>query len=125
MLYEVITINFENYGAPVPCLKSPSENEEYESYLALIPGVVLGNIYEEFGSRLLEQNVRSFLQFTGKINRGIRKTIKEEPHMFLAFNNGIAATADELRIVEMPNNGHAISWAKDFQIVNGGRNNFV
>ena len=116
-----IEINFENYGAPVPCLKSPSENEEYESYLALIPGVVLGNIYEEFGSRLLEQNVRSFLQFTGKINRGIRKTIKEEPHMFLAFNNGIAATADELKIVEMPNNGHAISWAKDFQIVNGGQ----
>jgi len=116
-----IEINFNDYGGLVPCLKAPSENEDYESYLALIPGETLANIYEEYGSRLLEQNVRSFLQFTGKINRGIRKTIKEEPHMFLAFNNGIAATADELGIKELPDGEKAIVWAKDFQIVNGGQ----
>jgi mRNA-degrading endonuclease YafQ of YafQ-DinJ toxin-antitoxin module len=116
-----IEINFEKYGGIIPCLKSPSENEDYESYLALIPGVTLANIYEEYGSRLLEQNVRSFLQFTGKINRGIRKTIKDEPHMFLAFNNGIAATADELELQDLSNGGKAIVWAKDFQIVNGGQ----
>lgn len=116
-----IEINFEEYGGIIPCLKSPSENEDYESYLALIPGVTLANIYEEYGSRLLEQNVRSFLQFTGKINRGIRKTIKDEPHMFLAFNNGIAATADELELQDLSNGGKAIVWAKDFQIVNGGQ----
>jgi mRNA-degrading endonuclease YafQ of YafQ-DinJ toxin-antitoxin module len=116
-----IEINFENYGGVLPCLESPSENDDYESYLALIPGATLANIYEEYGSRLLEQNVRSFLQFTGKINKGIRKTIKEEPHMFLAFNNGIAATADELSLQDMPGGGKAIVWAKDFQIVNGGQ----
>ena len=116
-----IEINFENYGGILPCLESPSENDDYESYLALIPGATLANIYEEYGSRLLEQNVRSFLQFTGKINKGIRKTIKEEPHMFLAFNNGIAATADELSLQNMPGGGKAIVWAKDFQIVNGGQ----
>lgn len=116
-----IEINFNDYGEVIPCLKSPIENDDYESYLALIPGATLANIYEEYGSRLLEQNVRSFLQFTGKINRGIRKTIKEEPHMFLAFNNGIAATADELKIKELPDGGKAIIWAKDFQIVNGGQ----
>jgi len=116
-----IEINFEEYGGVIPCLESPSENEDYESYLALIPGITLANIYEEYGSRLLEQNVRSFLQFTGKINRGIRKTIKDEPHMFLAFNNGIAATADELELQVLSNGGKAIVWAKDFQIVNGGQ----
>lgn len=116
-----IEINFENYGGILPCLESPSENEDYESYLALIPGITLANIYEEYGSRLLEQNVRSFLQFTGKINKGIRKTIKEEPHMFLAFNNGIAATADELELIKLADGGKAIVWAKDFQIVNGGQ----
>lgn len=116
-----IEINFDDYGGLVPCLKATSENEDYESYLALIPGKTLANIYEEYGSRLLEQNVRSFLQFTGKINRGIRKTIKEEPHMFLAFNNGIAATADELEIKELAGGEKAIVWAKDFQIVNGGQ----
>lgn len=116
-----IEINFEDYGGILPCLKSPSVNEDYESYLALIPGATLANIYEEYGSRLLEQNVRSFLQFTGKINKGIRKTIKEEPHMFLAFNNGIAATADELELRKLADGGKAIVWAKDFQIVNGGQ----
>jgi hypothetical protein len=116
-----IEINFNDYGQAIPCLKSPGENEDYETYLALIPGVTLANIYEEYGSRLLEQNVRSFLQFTGKINKGIRKTIKEESHMFLAFNNGIAATADELNITTSPDGHQEIVWAKDFQIVNGGQ----
>jgi hypothetical protein len=116
-----IEIKFEDYGSPIPCLKAPYENDDYESYLALIPGSTLAGIYEEYGARLLEQNVRSFLQFTGKINKGIRKTIKDEPHMFLAFNNGIAATADELEIKVMEDGSSAIVWAKDFQIVNGGQ----
>ena len=61
-----------------------------------MPGQGLAMLYKQFGARLLEQNVRSFLQFTGKINRGIRKTINEESHMFLAYNNGISATADNI-----------------------------
>lgn len=74
------------------------------------------------GARLLEQNVRSFLQFTGKINKGIRNTILKEQHMFMAFNNGIAATAEEVTISDLPNNqGKAIAQVKDFQIVNGGQ----
>ena len=116
-----IEIDFAQYGGVLPCVKAQVFNEEYESYLALIPGITLAKICEEFGPRLLEQNVRSFLQFTGKINRGIRNTIKIEPHMFLAFNNGIAATADEVRFDESSNNGLSISWARDFQIVNGGQ----
>jgi hypothetical protein len=82
----------------------------------------LAEIYEQYGARLLEQNVRSFLQFTGKINKGIRKTIKEEPHMFMAFNNGIAATAEEVSIHVLPDNkGFGIETVKDFQVVNGGQ----
>lgn len=117
-----IEINFAENGGVLPCVVAPSENDDYQSYLAIVPSIVLANIYEQFGARLLEQNVRSFLQFTGKINKGIRKTIKEEPHMFLAFNNGIAATAEELKFDDLPDNkGKAITWAKDFQIVNGGQ----
>lgn len=117
-----IEIDFESEGTPIPCLANLNENDDHESYLAVIPGVALKNIYERYGSRLLEQNVRSFLQFTGKINKGIRKTILEEPHMFFAFNNGIAATAEEVKIIDLPNNqGKAIAEAKNFQIVNGGQ----
>jgi hypothetical protein len=117
-----IEINFELNDASLPCIVTNNHNEEYQSYLAIIPGEVLANIYEQYGSRLLEQNVRSFLQFTGKINKGIRKTIIEEPHMFLAFNNGIAATAEDVKLIDLPHGkGKAIGLVKDLQIVNGGQ----
>jgi len=117
-----IEINFEQSGYKVPCIVNESENSDYQSWLAIIPGLGLADIYEQYGARLLEQNVRSFLQFTGKINKGIRNTILKEQHMFMAFNNGIAATAEEVTITDLPNNqGKAIAQVKDFQIVNGGQ----
>jgi hypothetical protein len=117
-----IAIDFIKDGFEVPCIISPSENEEYQSYLAIIPGQALATIYERFGSRLLEQNVRSFLQFTGKINKGIRNTILREQHMFLAFNNGIAATAEKISLeTSGDGKGWIISNVQDFQIVNGGQ----
>jgi hypothetical protein len=120
--YIPIELNFKADGFSVPCIPSPSVNEEYQSYLAIIPGEALASIYERFGSRLLEQNVRSFLQFNGKINKGIRNTILKEPEMFLAFNNGIAATADEIELEDNENgSGKIISVVKDLQIVNGGQ----
>ena len=117
-----IEIDFESSGVQIPCIDSQIDNSDYQSYLAIVPGAALASIYEQYGPRLLEQNVRSFLQFTGKINKGIRKTILEEPHMFLAFNNGIAATAEEVRLIDLKdNNGKGIGYVKDFQIVNGGQ----
>lgn len=117
-----IEINFEEDGFEVPCIESNSDNQEYRSYLAIIPGMALASIYEKFGSRLLEQNVRSFLQFSGKINKGIRKTILGEPYMFLAYNNGLAATANHVDLSESRNgSGLIISKVNDFQIVNGGQ----
>jgi hypothetical protein len=117
-----IEINFEQAGYQVPCIVNETDNSDYQSWLAIIPGIALADIYEQYGARLLEQNVRSFLQFTGKINKGIRNTILKEQHMFMAFNNGIAATAEEIFVSELPNNqGKAIARVKDFQIVNGGQ----
>ena len=115
-----IEIDFKTDGFKIPCIQSPSTNSEYQSYLAIIPGDALVTIYEKFGSRLLEQNVRSFLEFKGKVNGGIRKTIMNEPHMFLAFNNGIAVTADSLEI-EKSDDGLFITRVNDLQIVNGGQ----
>lgn len=117
-----IEIDFNKSGYTIPCIVNNIENSEYQSWLAIIPGTALADIYEQYGARLLEQNVRSFLQFTGKINKGIRKTIIEEPYMFMAFNNGIAATAEDVSIIKLPDNrGTAIANVKDFQIVNGGQ----
>lgn len=109
------------FSKPLPCIVSDANNDEYQSYLAIISGSILAEIYEKYGSRLLEQNVRSFLQFSGKINKGIRNTIIKEPHFFLAFNNGIAATAESIELVTQANGGCAIGKIIDLQIVNGGQ----
>lgn len=113
-----IEIDFNEEHFDIPCLAASNANDDYEAYVAIIPGQCLANLYERFGSRLLEQNVRSFLQFTGKINKGIRDTIKTEPHMFFAYNNGIAATADN---IELDETGHRIRKISNLQIVNGGQ----
>ena len=113
-----IELDFEEQHIKIPCLKAPIENADYESYIAIMPGQGLAMLYKQFGARLLEQNVRSFLQFTGKINKGIRKTINEESHMFLAYNNGIAATADH---IELDGTGHYVKKISNLQIVNGGQ----
>ena len=113
-----IEINFQEEKATVPCLSACKENEDYEAYIAIIPGTCLANLYERFGSRLLEQNVRSFLQFNGKINKGIRDTIRTEPHMFFAYNNGLAVTADH---IELDPKGRFIYKINNLQIVNGGQ----
>lgn len=119
---EPIEIDFEQLcGQPIPCLIVPLDNSDYQSYLAVVPGDLLADVYKRYGARLLEMNVRSFLQFTGKINKGIRETILKEPHMFLAFNNGIAATAEEVELIDLPTGGKAIRSVRELQIVNGGQ----
>lgn len=92
----------------------------YSSYLAVVPGQILNDLYLEYGSRLLEGNVRSFLSVRGKVNKSIQNTIKNYPEMFFAYNNGIAATASEID-TEMTAQGLVITRIKDLQIVNGGQ----
>lgn len=118
---EPIEIDFKStLGVTIPCLEMPSENDLYECYLAIVPGITLAALYKNYGTRLLESNVRAFLQQTGKVNRGIRDTIKEEPHMFLPYNNGLASTAMDVS-TEMKDGQTVITAVKDFQIVNGGQ----
>ncbi len=113
-----IEINFiERFGRSLPALPALEPSTEYDAFVSIIPGEWLAALYDEFGSRLLERNVRSFLQFTGKVNRGIRDTIRNAPHRFLAYNNGISATATD---VVIDDSGGIVS-LRDFQIVNGGQ----
>ena len=115
-----IEIDFNDFGGEkyiIHCMPASNFNKDYQAYLAIMSGKCLYKLYEQYGARLLEQNVRSFLQFTGKINKGIRDTIKNEPHMFFAFNNGIAATADKIEVDE----NNIIKKIRNLQIVNGGQ----
>ena len=119
---EAIEIDFESdFGAAIPCLPMPTEADDYMAYLAIFPGDVLYSLYDDYGSRLLELNVRSFLQLRGKVNSGIRDTLRSEPQNFFAFNNGIAATADAVETVRTPDGSLAVKRIVGLQIVNGGR----
>lgn len=118
---EPIEIDFKKtLGVTIPCLEMPSKNELYECYLAIVSGDTLAILYKNYGTRLLESNVRAFLQQTGKINRGIRDTIKDNPTLFLPYNNGLATTAIDVKI-DVVDGQKFITNVKDFQIVNGGQ----
>jgi hypothetical protein len=103
----------------IPVLRT-SSGGGLQTLLAVVPGEMLAGIYRKHGGRVLEANVRSFLSTRANVNKGIRGTIQQEPGLFLAYNNGIAATASEATVVKGPS-GLALIGVKDLQIVNGGQ----
>ena len=113
-------VNLDEFGGPLLVLPAHMQQADYESYLAVFPGRQLAMIYDRWGARLLEQNVRVFLQARGNVNRGLRNTIANNPEMFFAYNNGITATAESIETVESPN-GLLLTGMRNFQIVNGGQ----
>ena len=118
---EKIEIDFPiNYNTELQCLKMSEENPFVDAYLAIIPGITLAKIYKDYQQVLLEKNVRTFLQFKGKVNKGIRKTLREQPDMFFSYNNGISTTASEIEVKEEDGMLY-ITRLHDWQIVNGGQ----
>ena len=135
---ESVVVDFEDKGFnPLPCIKMPDVSERVECYLAIIPGEALAKIYNQYHQHILEQNVRTFLQFKGASNKGIRDTLightptaaqrakgdkkrDPEPDMFFSYNNGISTTASDVK-VENTDHGPVITKITDWQIVNGGQ----
>ena len=116
-----LIIDFDrDFGGGVPLLAASGSDSALESYLAVITGKQLAAIYDKWGPRLFEANVRSFLQARGKVNQGIRNTIRDEPHMFFCYNNGLSATARSID-VEQTDLGLQLLRADNLQIVNGGQ----
>lgn len=117
---EEVEIHLADFGVEgIPCLKA-GQSSEYTAFLCNIPGKILAELYNEYGGRLLEGNVRSFLSTRGKINKQIRNTILNEPKKFFAYNNGIAATSSDVK-TKMTINGLILTDIRDLQIVNGGQ----
>jgi hypothetical protein len=111
----------KEFDREIPFIKIDSAKSEYACYLCTFPGKLLADIYGKYGPALLEKNVRSFLQVRGKINKSIRETILDEPQRFLAYNNGIAAVADEITVANGREYAKIISKITNLQIVNGGQ----
>ena len=117
-----LTIDFaEITGGVLPCIYVPGEMSNYDYAMTALPGEALRFLYDKYGDRLLEANVRSFLSVTGKVNRGIRDTLRSTPEYFMAYNNGIVMVADDVRLGHTTDGGPGIRWLKGVQIVNGGQ----
>lgn len=117
-----IEIDFRaDHGHALPCLVTPKDADQIQVFLTCIPAPLLADIYNTHRGRLLERNVRSFLQFTGKVNKGIRDTLLNEPGRFLAYNNGLSATAAGVQLEHVEGDLARIKAVSEFQIVNGGQ----
>lgn len=113
-----LEVDFRQFGDGLPFLQAGGDSSDYTSYLCVIPGKLLADVYDHYGSRLLEGNVRSFLSVRGGVNKGIQVTIKNRPEMFFAYNNGISTTAEGVTVSD---DGTRIVSARNLQIVNGGQ----
>ncbi len=120
--YEAIDIDIREMNkSAIPCMPMPDLNCGYRTYLTLLPGDLLFRLYDRYGPRLLQLNVRSFLQARGSVNKGIRETIINEPERFLAYNNGLTATVEEIDCEVSSEGLPMITRMRGFQIVNGGQ----
>ena len=118
---EVIEIDTKQFGCHgIPFIKAQISSQAYQAYLAVVPGQFLASIYQEYNSRILQDNVRSFLTTRAKVNRDIRNTILNEPEKFFSYNNGICTTADSIE-TETINGLPCITHFNNLQIINGGQ----
>ena len=118
---EELIINCSDYGFDgIPCIKADIETDQYDSYLAIVPGAFLSEIYKKYSSSLLESNVRSFLKFNGAVNKGIKGTILNEKSRFFTYNNGISTTAKSVE-TKSTSKGLIIKSFRNLQIINGGQ----
>lgn len=118
---ERLIIDFNELpGGSLRALLASKPNDRNQVYLAAVPGLDLAYIYDRWGTRLLEQNVRVFLQARSNVNKGIKRTLENEPELFFSFNNGITATAEAIT-TEITDEGSVITGLENLQIVNGGQ----
>lgn len=116
---EPLTIDFNNDTNQKIEVIQAADEKNFSSYLCVLNAQVISDLYKRYSSRLLEKNVRSFLQFKG-VNKGIKETIKNNPEQFVAYNNGLTITATNA-IIRPYKKSLYLDSLTDFQIVNGGQ----
>lgn len=120
---EEFTVDFKELSGSKHGLKALPANigeKGISSYLSVMPGTVLRDLYDTYGQRLLASNVRTFLQFRGKPNQGMKTTLLTHPENFFAYNNGLTVTASGIKTKEKGGSFY-ITELDNMQIVNGGQ----
>lgn len=111
----------DKYDCNLCMMKMQADHQKYDCYVGMLPGTVLAGIYDEHGQQLIERNVRSFLQAKNAVNKGIRDTVRDEPEMFMAYNNGISTVATWIEADQLDNGFVSVYKLHGWQIVNGGQ----
>ncbi|MGH2509610.1 MAG: AIPR family protein, partial [Ktedonobacteraceae bacterium] len=120
--YEALNVDLRSYqNGGLPCVRLDAGDTGFRTCVAIFPGILLSSLYDEHGSRLLELNVRSYLQAKGKINKGILETLRKDPADFMAYNNGITVVAESILFGDLSDGRLGIHEIKGMQIVNGGQ----
>jgi AIPR protein/abortive infection phage resistance-like protein len=119
--YEALDVDLRTQpGGGLPAVRLDTGDNGFRTWVTVFPGALLAELYGEYGTRLLELNVRSYLQARGKVNQGILETLRRDPEDFMAYNNGITVVAENV-VTEKTSNGHSILHLQGMQIVNGGQ----
>ena len=114
-------INFRKYDLKsVPALLVDS-NKDFDVYLFYLTGTTIANIYNDLKNKLLEGNVRSYLNKTQKVNSLVIQTVKNNPELFLPYNNGLSTVVSSLESKIKKDNLVLIETLTNWQIVNGGQ----
>lgn len=98
----------------------PIGTHETSSYLMVVPGDLIADLYQAHGASILGRNIRAFLQVSNRVNKGIRQSLRETPESFFAFNNGLSLTATGLKralVAGQP----VVTAITGLEIVNGGQ----
>lgn len=122
MSYEALNVelNMLPQGG-LPAVKLDVSRGGFQTWVAAFPGSLLSELYDEYGMRLLELNVRSYLQAKGKVNKGILETLRKHPEDFMAYNNGITVVAEKVVEGTLVDGSRGILSLKGMSIVNGGQ----
>ncbi len=90
-----------------------------DSLVALITGVSLGIAANQYGTRLFDKNVRTFLG-RGRVNKSIIDALEEpdQRRKFWYGHNGITILCDDYQLAPNQNNAKSVK-VKNPQIVNG------
>ena len=116
-----VTIDFvTSYNTKLPCIKVDSTRVG-DIYMVIIPGTILGIIFEQYKEALFENNTNTFYQFKrkgNKIDKEIRKTLRQNPELFFSCNNGLSTIASEIETIVIGGMLY-ISRINNWQIING------
>lgn len=129
----------------IPFIQMESSQYGYKCIQAMFPAKLLYQLYERYNTNLLYNNVRYFLGLKGtkekKPNVAMLDTLRKENEMFLAYNNGITALANDIDSIFVsektdvtdPESLGATQYITmgvlkkicDFRIINGGQTTAV